>query len=403
MSRPVLVVGAGGLLGSALMRRFRQDRREVRRAVAPWGRPNEAVEAIAAAVAALAQEGDEGYELAWCAGAGVTSSSAADLDVEESFVDEVVAALLERVPLTGARVFLASSAGGLYAGASSPPFSELTPPAPISAYGRLKLATERAFRRLADHGGARVLLGRISNLYGPGQDLAKSQGLISQLCRAQLTSQPVGVYVSLDTLRDYLFVDDAATKVADGLAGLDAVCVPGDVVVKVFASQRSDSIAEVLGEVRRVYRRRPQLLVQASPHSSGQTRDLRLRSVVWQELDARPVTPLPVGIHRTALALDAAIRAGRPAATALPAVADEVHLKGELGVGKASADERGPDSSRVVVPAPMRDFQRLRCKSAMQVVVDDKPTERVGDLAVVAGIHQESPEPVGDLPHAPEV
>ncbi len=61
-----------------------------------------------------------------------------------------------------------------------------------------------------------LLVGRLSNLYGPGQDLAKPQGLISQLCRAQLTRRPLSIYVSLDTRRDYLFVDDAAAMVVAG-------------------------------------------------------------------------------------------------------------------------------------------------------------------------------------------
>jgi len=310
-SRPALVVGAGGLLGGALVRHLRFSGRDVRAAVVPWRDRESAVSALRDAVLAVADDaGERGYEVAWCAGSSVTSSSAASLADERALVEAAVDALLATGALGAARVFLASSAGGVYAGSSEPPYDEATAPAPISGYGELKLATEEAFRRLAVEGGARVLIGRLSNLYGPGQDLGKSQGLVSHLVRAQLTGQPVSVYVSMDTLRDYLFVDDAAAKVADGLADLDTVAAPGAVVVKILASQRSDSIAELLGEVRRVFRSRPRLLVQASGHAAAQARDLRLRSVVWPELDARPVTPLAVGIHRTALALDALIRAG---------------------------------------------------------------------------------------------
>ena len=74
--------------------------------------------------------------------------------------------------------------------------------------------SEAARHRVRGRAPARPLLvGRISNLYGPGQNLAKPQGLVSQLCRAQLTRQPLSVYVSLDTMRDYLYVDDAAAMV----------------------------------------------------------------------------------------------------------------------------------------------------------------------------------------------
>ena len=63
---------------------------------------------------------------------------------------------------------------------------------------------EADLRRFAAATGTAVLVGRIANLYGPGQNLAKPQGLVSQLCLANLTGQPLSIYVSLDTLRDYL-------------------------------------------------------------------------------------------------------------------------------------------------------------------------------------------------------
>jgi len=48
------------------------------------------------------------------------------------------------------------------------------------------------------------MVGRMSNLYGPGQNLKKVQGLISQMCLRVLTRQPLVLYVPLDTIRDYL-------------------------------------------------------------------------------------------------------------------------------------------------------------------------------------------------------
>ena len=56
-----------------------------------------------------------------------------------------------------------------------------------------------------------VLIGRIANLYGPGQNLAKAQGLVSQLCAAQLERARSSIWVSLDTLRDYLFAPDCCS------------------------------------------------------------------------------------------------------------------------------------------------------------------------------------------------
>ena len=123
-----------------------------------------------------------------------------------------------------------------------------------------------------------LLVGRLANLYGPGQDLDKPQGLVSQLCRAQLTRQPLTVYVPLDTMRDYLFVDDAA---AMAVAGLGAVTPSGRRALKVLASERSTTVGAVLGDLHRVTRRRPPVVLGVSPRSRRQVRDLRLRSVAW--------------------------------------------------------------------------------------------------------------------------
>jgi len=64
---------------------------------------------------------------------------------------------------------------------------------------------------------ASALIGRIANLYGPGQNISKPQGIISQICRSYLLGYPLSIYVSLDTLRDYIFAPDCAALVADAL------------------------------------------------------------------------------------------------------------------------------------------------------------------------------------------
>ena len=110
-----------------------------------------------------------------------------------------------------------------------------------------------------------LLVGRLANLYGPGQNLEKPQGLVSQLCLAQLTRQPLTVYVPLDTMRDYLFVDDAAAMAA--IAGLGAVTPSGRRALKVLASERSTTVGAVLGDLHRVTRRRPPVVLGVSPRS----------------------------------------------------------------------------------------------------------------------------------------
>jgi UDP-glucose 4-epimerase len=167
--------------------------------------------------------------------------------------------------------------------------------------------------RFADTTGTACLVGRIANLYGPGQDLTKPQGLVSQLSRAHLTRQPISIYVSLDTMRDYVYAADVGDLVAAGLAALRSRTgrQQAQVVVKVIASGASLTIGSLIAHSTRHHRARPQVIVKAPQEGSGQIRDLRLRSVVWPQLDTWLRTPLLVGMARTATDVAVQLRSGR--------------------------------------------------------------------------------------------
>lgn len=293
------VVGGGGLLGSSLLAAARTQGRTVHRSQVPWHDAAASVDVLAADAERLIA-GHRVVELYWCAGAGVVATTPEQLASEVELVDRFVDAVSEvrrRHLGQTLRVFLSSSAGGVYAGSGHAPFTERTEPVPISPYGEAKLAVERAVARLAE-GGTSVLVGRIANLYGPGQNLEKPQGVITQMCRAHLRRAPLSIYVSLDTARDYLFVRDAAQMALAGLSRL-AEEPPGTVVTKILASHVPTTLASVVGEVRRISKRRPPLVLGTSPNARFQTRDLRFRSVVWPELDGLASTPLPAGIAAT--------------------------------------------------------------------------------------------------------
>ena len=310
-SRPPVtwVVGSRGLLGSAVCRELRARGRTPQRELIRWEDAAEArLDLRAGIVRMLADAGDGDWNVAWCAGAAVigstTASLAHDLAVVDGFFSDLTELATAAGPSTLGRgaVFFASSAGGVYAGSSTPPYDERTVPVTLSPYGAAKLDQEGVVGAFSERTGVPVLIGRISNLYGPGQNLAKPQGLVSHVCRAYWSGQPVSVYVPMDTLRDYLFVDDAAGMIVAGLDGIrdrTAATPAGRVVVKVMASQQATSIAALVGEFRRVLKRSTRVVFRASARTSAQALDLRLRSVEWPELDRFVRTPMPVGIRRT--------------------------------------------------------------------------------------------------------
>jgi UDP-glucose 4-epimerase len=264
---------------------------------------------LRAACAAFADEvGRAPWQVAWCAGTGVVASEARELEAESQALDHLLNALSEafgpeRCP-AGA-LFLASSAGGVYAGSSSPPFREGSPVRPLAPYGENKLGQESLAREWSNRTGTPLLIGRCSNLYGPGQNIAKNQGLITTVCRRVLARQPLTLYVPIDTIRDYCFVSDAGRLVADGLDRLrwevaESSPRPASssvVVVKIIASQQPATIGTVLAQVRFVTKRPVSVMIATSANSMRQAPDLRMISTVWPELDRHPLTTMSAGLR----------------------------------------------------------------------------------------------------------
>jgi UDP-glucose 4-epimerase len=302
MTEPLTwVIGASGLLGSNVAAAV-ERRGLLWQPEAPigWSTPGAADRLARAVDSFAAAASGEPWQIAWCAGAGVTGTSAEALEAEGHVFEVLLNRLRTAMPRDSRGVvFLASSAGGVYAGSARAPFDEFTPTRPISPYGEIKLRLEQMARSWTDDVPWPVAVGRISNLYGPGQNLAKPQGLISQICRAHLVRQPVSIYVPLDTIRDYIFAPDCGEMVVDLLRRARLESGHDAFQVKVIASQRGVTIGAILAELRRVLKRRVRVIHGMSAAARYQSPDLRLISAVWTDLDRRPKTPLPVGIKLT--------------------------------------------------------------------------------------------------------
>ncbi|HMM93904.1 MAG: NAD-dependent epimerase/dehydratase family protein [Micrococcales bacterium] len=303
------VVGSGGLVGRHLVAALRARGDEVMTSAVPWSDEAASVEVLRAEHERFVRErAGRPWLLAWCAGAGVVATGA-DALAAELRVFEAFTALLEPDPDGLGVVVLASSAGGLYAGATSPPFTEDTEPAPLVPYGRTKLAMEAALTEAVSRTGTRAVLARLANVYGPGQTLGKPQGLLSQLCLSDATTRPLPVFVSLDTIRDYVYVVDVA-RMFLRCAELVREEPAGTTVTKVVASGRPVTVGHLVSEARRVFHR--PLRTAMAPGGRGQVLDLRLGSVRWPEVDALAATPLVAGLAATAADVRARVTSGGP-------------------------------------------------------------------------------------------
>jgi UDP-glucose 4-epimerase len=314
------VVGASGLIGSGVWRAGLRQGHDVRRVPVPW------TGAAAAQRAALRdglevmreEAAGEAWNVVWVAGAGVIGTSPETLQTESdvfgTFLDDVASGAPDHGAPVG--LFLASSAGGVYAASSAPPFTEYDEVAPLAPYGHQKVRMEALATEFARRTGVPTMIGRMTNVYGPGQNLAKPQGLISQIGKAHLLRRPISLYVSLDTIRDYIYVDDCARMIVAGMDGLRRSALIEGPLVKILGSGLPVTIATILGEYRRLFRRRPPLVLGDSPSRRFQVKDLRMRSVVWPELNRFARTTLPTGIGATVADLSMQLRIGEMPASA---------------------------------------------------------------------------------------
>ena len=308
------VVGASGLVGQAVCHAVKRADHDVVRIPVPWmaGTAAQLTALRAGLVQTLDQVGDDSWNVIWVAGAGVVGTTREALDVEAqvfaAFLDDL-AAVADGSAAPSA-LFVASSAGGVYAGSAGAPFTEQSPVAPLAPYGEQKLQLEARTRDFVRRTGVPAMIGRISNVYGPGQNLAKPQGLISQVGKACLLRRPISLYVSLDTTRDYIFVHDCARMIVAGVRALAIAGPAREPVIKIVGSGVPATIATILGAYRRIFRRPPPVVLGDSPNRRFQVRDLRVRSSTWTHLDRYASTPLPAGIGATIADLSARLRSG---------------------------------------------------------------------------------------------
>ncbi len=281
------IVGSGGLLGRSLVRHSADSYYP---GPVPWDDPDAAQQALHAQARTFeAVAGTSPWRVIWAAGAATTSTPPDIAMAELRPLHGLVTGLRSALPNGPGSFFLTSSAGGVYAGSRTPPFKSTSVEAPLSPYGELKMAQESLVRESLGT-LLPVVIGRISNLYGPGQNLDKLQGLISRLALAAITQQPLEVFVPLNTIRDYLHVDDAAQLILQLTS--DAAHAPAHEPL-IIATGIGTTIGQLIRMTRDVTKHRVPVALGSHPSSVAQALDLRLEPTI--DLPRR--TPLPAGVR----------------------------------------------------------------------------------------------------------
>ena len=281
-SRPLAtVLGAGGLFGSNVARHLAGSGDYF-----PVGEPlvwhdltrlSAQFASVVSRLTTAAREQHRPWVIFWCAGVGHVSSPVAVHQHDQAVLQCLLAAIAGDDSGDGVLVF-ASSAGAIYAGNRDWPANEATSPNAIHAYGESKLLQEQVIQEAVDASGniSAVNL-RISNLYGVGQSIDKRQGLLSHLVAHTVRGEPSKIYVPLDTSRDYLFVGDAA-KMAVRAGHVFAGRGAGSCAVQLLAKEENFTVAQILGILGRIMKRRIPVLARSTEFTDLQPRLLSFRS-----------------------------------------------------------------------------------------------------------------------------
>jgi UDP-glucose 4-epimerase len=133
-------------------------------------------------------------------------------DVESNVVSS--ARWLPRLAETSIRrMVFVSSGGTIYGPPRNVPIAESHSTDPISSYGITKLMIEKYIAMYASLSAVDYVILRPSNIYGEGQHLNIGQGVIGVLADRALHGEPLEIWGTGESLRDYLYVEDFVTAV----------------------------------------------------------------------------------------------------------------------------------------------------------------------------------------------
>lgn len=299
------IIGGGGLIGSALARAAENP---FLGPTIPWQDQQAALAVLVSTLKDFSAHQNGDWCIVWAAGRATTSSTQQQASNELSLFDSFIGHLTRELPGGRGVFLLTSSAGGVYAGSDAPPFTSTSTPQPLGVYGNFKLEQERIANAALR---CPVVTARLSNLYGPGQDLRKIQGLISRLALAAITKQAVHMYVPMDTIRDYIYTDDAAIR---ALHWAHVALTSQESAVRVIGSGMPQTLGQVISLMRDITRMRIPIAAGVDASASAQSPDLRLIPDADDFIQALPLTPLPAGMKQVYLDL-----AQRHATSRLPA------------------------------------------------------------------------------------
>lgn len=300
MTKPILIVGGNGFLGSHLVDRLLADHSVVvldtrpRRTDVTW----EGVSCFSGSsansqlVSGLLRDLkiETVFYLGWTS-IGETATRDPGEDIRANVLPAI--AFLDVCVTAGVkRIIFTSSGGTVYGIPERLPVSEDHPLNPINAYGAAKVAVETYLRMYHHLYGLEYVIARPSVPYGPGQDVSRRQGAVSVFIDKALKGEPITIFGDGETVRDYFYVTD----LADALAKM-IDCEPNQTFN--IAGPRGYTLMELIAEIEATLD--VKIRINYEPGRKIDVHDLSLNTAkIESELKWSAKVDLREGIKRTA-------------------------------------------------------------------------------------------------------
>lgn len=297
-----LVIGATGLLGSHLEKELQLKGFDVFSPMRSFSWLNtEALKVEFAGVIEAFKESvtaGEAWSIYWAAGIGSMHSTEQDLQCETLQLNECINLILNSgLDLARGTLMFSSSAGAIYAGSREFVVTESSTVAPINAYGLEKLKQEKMLESIfCKYPDFRVLIARISTLYGTRNKRSNRLGLLAQISRNVVLGQPVHVYVPLETMRDYIHVQDAAICIIKTMSILQNQS--GGCFIKIIANEKSHSVAEIISIFKRISHKNIRSIHSRIPSSGFYKKIIQFQSIQFREASTIQKRNLMIGISQ---------------------------------------------------------------------------------------------------------
>lgn len=111
------------------------------------------------------------------------------------------------------KVIFLSSGGTVYGIQDCQPIKEDAMPAPINHYGAVKLCIESVMKTFNTQLHTKMLIARVSNPFGPGQDFNKGVGFVDAALKKSIHHETIEIWGNGEVIRDYIYIDDVCEMI----------------------------------------------------------------------------------------------------------------------------------------------------------------------------------------------